>query len=134
MTMSDGSNRPAPALRAGFTIVEILVAMIILTFGVLSLASTTIYVVRATKYGDITTERSAALQSVIEQLRSVDYDSIGNGTDSVGNFTMTWSSTSESRSKLVTIISTGPGLKAAGGGPPLIRPSVVDTFEYRIMR
>ena len=109
-------------------------AMLILTFGVLGLASTTIYVVRATKYADITTERSAALQSVIERLRASDFDSIGNGSDSVGSFSLTWTTTTASRSKLVQIISVGPGLQSNSSGPPSIRPSVTDTFAYRIMR
>lgn len=120
--------------RAGFTIVEIVVAMVILTVGVLGLAGTTMYVVRATTYGDLTTERSAALQSVVERLRSVEYDSVLASSDSIGSFAVSWTVQTASRSKLVRIITTGPGLKTSASGPPLIRPSVADTFEYRIMR
>lgn len=134
MTTPRTETSRSSSSRAGFTIVEVVVAMIILTVGVLGLAGTTMYVVRATTYGDITTERSAALQSVVERLRSLDYDSVNASSDSIGGFTVSWTVQTATRSKLVRIITTGPGLKTSGSGPPLIRPSVADTFEYRIMR
>ncbi len=134
MNPTAGRENMSTSHRGGFTIVEVVVAMIILTVGVLGLAGTTMYVVRATTYGDITTERSAALQSVVERLRSVDYDSVVASSDSIGQFAVSWTVTMASRSKLVRIITTGPGLKTSVSGPPLIRPTVADTFDYRIMR
>lgn len=68
-----GRDRAAES-RAGFTLVEVMVAIIVLTIGVLGLAGTTMYLVRQTTLSELTTERSAALQSVIEELRATPYD------------------------------------------------------------
>lgn len=119
--------------RAGFTLVEVMVALVILATGILGLAATTMYVVRQTTFGELTTERAAAMQSVLEQLRAMDYDSVDSGSDSVGAFTVNWTTTNSSRSKLVTIVTVGPGLRSNGGAPAL-SPAVADTFIYRIIQ
>ena len=118
--------------RGGFSLVEVMIALVILTIGVLGLAATTMYVVRQTTLAEITTERSAAVQSVIEELRATDYDLLVSGSDSVGLFAVSWTVTAGNRTKLVEIITTGPGLTSASG-VPAIGASVSDTFEYRIM-
>jgi len=119
--------------RAGFTLVEIMVALIVLTIGVLGLAATTMFTIRQTTLSELTTKRAAALQTVIEELRSVDYDSVRSGSDSVGSFKVSWSVTDGSRSKAVEFVTLGPGLRATGGQPG-IGPSVADTFVYRIIQ
>jgi len=124
-----------PDRRNGFTLVEIIVAMIILTVGVLGLASTTVYVVRQTTMAELSTERTAALQTVVERLRASDYDALASGSDSVGVFEVTWSVSTGNRSKLLTVVTLGPGM-ASGGGTGMPHPSgeVADTFAYRIMQ
>lgn len=72
---------PRSDRRAGFTIVEVLVAIEILAVGLLGMAGTTMLMVRQTTLADVT---------------------------------------------------TGPGL-ASEGGPLAMRPSVSDTFEYRLI-
>jgi prepilin-type N-terminal cleavage/methylation domain-containing protein len=129
---NDGPGVPARDGRQGFSLVEVMVALVILTFGVLGLAATTMHAVRQTTLSEMTTERAAALQSVVEQLRATDYDLLAAGSDSVGLFDMSWTVTNGNRTKLVTIISTGPGLSTASG-VPVVGASVADTFEYRIM-
>lgn len=118
--------------RAGFTLVEVMVALVILAVGILGLAATTMYAIRQTTFGELTTERAAALQTVIEELRAVDYDSVRSGSDSVGNFSVSWTVTRGSRSKAVEIVTLGPGLRSSGGAPGL-GPAVADTFVYRII-
>lgn len=112
-----------------------MVAMIILTVGVLGLASTTVYVVRQTTMADLATERSAAVQTVVERLRASDYDGLTSGSDSVGRFEVEWRVTTGTRSKLVTVVTVGPGMASGGGtGMPGPSGSVADTFAYRIMQ
>jgi prepilin-type N-terminal cleavage/methylation domain-containing protein len=118
--------------RGGFSLVEVMVALIILTVGVLGLAATTMYVVRQTTLSEMTTERSASLQSVIERLRATPYDSLESGSDEIGQYKLEWTVETGNRTKLITIISVGPGLTSASG-VPAIGASVTDTFEYRIM-
>lgn len=126
------TSRMRAAQAGGFTIVEIVVALILLTVGVLGLAGTTIWVVRQTTLGEVTTERTVALQSVIERLRALPYDSVADGSTTEGQFDVAWTVTSESRSKAIQLITTGPGLASGSSGPPQLKQSVADTFEYRV--
>lgn len=118
--------------RGGFSLVEVIVALIILTVGVLGMAATTMLVVRQTTLSEMTTERSAALQTVIERLRSEDYETLSSGADTVGRFDVNWSVTTGVRTKQVEIVTVGPGLTSASGVPTLAS-AVADTFEYRVM-
>jgi prepilin-type N-terminal cleavage/methylation domain-containing protein len=132
--MRHPADSPATASgRGGFTLVEVVVALIILTVGVLGLAGTTVWVVRQSTLAELSTERAAAVQTVVEQLRASDYATLAAGSDSVGRFDLSWSVTNGSRSKLVTVVSVGPGL-SSGSGMPSLTGSVADTFAYRIMQ
>jgi len=121
--------------RAGFSMVEVIIAMIILTVGVLGLAGTTAFIVRQVTLSDLMTERAAAFQTVVDRLQSLPYDSVGSGSDSIGIFEATWTSVaSGGQNKIVTIITTGPGMTSIAGGAPFNAPQVVDTFRFRILR
>lgn len=124
-----GSRNP----RAGFTMVEVMVALVILAVGVLGLAGTTALVVRQVTMADVATERAAALQSVVERLRAADFDSVGTGADTVGLFTAKWTTDDLGRSKLVHIVTVGPGLQSGTGNLPHLADAVADTFVYRII-
>jgi prepilin-type N-terminal cleavage/methylation domain-containing protein len=119
--------------RGGFTLIEVMVALIILTVGVLGLAGTTVWVVRQSTLAELTTERAAAVQAVVEQLRASDYTTLVDGSDSVGRFDVSWTVASANRSKLVTVVTVGPGLWG-GNGMPSLAASVADTSAYRIMQ
>ena len=120
--------------EAGFTVIEIIVAMVILTFGVLGLAGTTAYVVRQIALSDLMTERTVAFQTVVDRLQSLPYDSVTSGTDSIGIYAVTWSSTDNgSQNKTVEIVTQGPGMSTATGAP-FNDPAVIDTFTFRILR
>ena len=123
---------PSRAAQGGFTLVEVLVALIILTVGVLGLAGTTALAVRQVTFADVSAERAAALQSALEQLRRLPYDSVAAGHDSIGQFRVQWAVTAEQRSKRILVVTLGPGLSGGGGMPGLSR-NVADTFEYRIL-
>ena len=124
-------STPDPS-RAGFSLVEVMIALVIFTIGVLGLAATTMFVVRQTTLAEVSTERAAAVQSVIEELRATDFDLLAAGSDSVGRFQVSWTITGANRTKLAEIITTGPGLTSASGVPAM-GPAVTDTFRYRIM-
>ena len=123
-------DRAAPrcSRRAGFTMVEVIIAVVVLAVGVLGMAGTTAYIVRQITLADVMTERAVALQTVVEQLQSVPFANVGSGKDTVGIFTISWTSLSESAtSRLVTVVTVGPGL--AGTGFPMLAPNVADTFQ-----
>ena len=131
--MSRRPPRKVSARRGGFTIVEVIVAVIVLAIGVVSMASTTIYVIRQVTLADLTTKRSFALQQTLESLRATGYDNLAAGSDSVGVFQVDWTVSVDSRSTEVTVITTGPGLTSVEGYP-MLAGGVADTFTYRVIR
>ena len=121
--------------RAGFTMVEVIIAIIILAFGLLGMAGTTALVVRQMTLADVTTERSVALQSTLERLRALPFDSVAAGADSIGIFGVRWLVTTPSNQwKIVEVITSGPGMSRGSEGFPMMVNNVSDTFTYRIIR
>lgn len=133
----DRREHPSPGAvspeRGGFSFVELMVAILILAVGLVGMAGTMALTVRQITLGDLTTERAAAVQSAIEQIRAIDFSDLGSGTDSVGSYHVEWVTTeSEAQSKVVKILTTGPGLTSAPGFP-MLQDVVVDTFTYRVL-
>lgn len=126
----------ASMARSGFTFVEVVIAVIVLAVGVLGLAGTTAYIIRQVTLSDVTSRRAAALQDVLERVRAADYTTLASGSASVPPFTTTWTVADDgSRSKVVTVIRNGPGLHSTVANPfPMLRPDVIDTFTYRVIR
>lgn len=122
-----------PGNQAGFTIVEVIIAVVILAVGLLGMAGTTILVVQQTALSDMATDRSAALQTTIERLQALPYDNVVTGEDSVGAYAVAWRVGTGNRWKPVEIVTTGPG-SGPGEGFPVLSGSVSDTFSYRIIR
>jgi len=114
--------------------VEIIIAIVILAFGLMGMAGATALFVRQTTLAAVTTKRSAALQTTLERLRALPFDSVSTGSDSVGLFSVQWTVTTfENQWKVVDLITTGPGM-ARSSGFPMLTASVPDTFTYRIIR
>jgi len=124
----------ASARKSGFTVIEIIVAMVILTIGVLGLAGTTAYIVRQISLSDLMTERAVAFQTIVDRLQSLPYDNVTSGTDQIGAYAVKWESTPNgSQNKTVMIITQGPGMSTASGAP-FNDPAAIDTFTFRILR
>jgi len=133
MRRPDGAVRSG-APEAGFTMIEVIIAILILAVGILGLAGTTALSVRQVNMSDIATERSVALQTTVERIRAMDFASVSTGTDSVGGYDVSWKTLPSGSTKLVQIVWVGPGLKSVSGGLPILAPEVADTFAYRIIR
>ena len=113
--------------------IEVIVAIVILAFGVLGMAGTTAFLVRQTTLADLMTERAAAFQTVVDRLQSLPYDQVTSGTDSVGVFATSWTSVDDGpQNKIVTVVTVGPGM--SGGAAPTNSPQVADTFRFRVLR
>jgi len=74
----------------GFTIVEILVAVMILSVGLMGLVTTAGLVTRMIGQGHRFTEASALANERIEVLRSQGCPAAGSGTETRGAYTVTW--------------------------------------------
>lgn len=134
MRTTPRTDAVAQRARGGFSLIEVIVALIVLTMGVLGMAATTGFVVRQTTAADMRTNRTAALQTVLERLRATPWTSIGPGSDAVGHFDVTWSSVSDGITKEVTVVTVGPGITTVEGAGPRFSDQVADTFVYRIIR
>lgn len=118
--------------RGGFTMVEVIIAIVILAIGILGLAGSTGYLVRTVTLGDLMTERSVASQSVIDRLQSLPYDNVTTGSDSVGIYAVSWEAVDDGpQSKILSVVTLGPGLVS---GSMIQSASVADTFVFRILR
>ena len=123
------------ATRSGFSLVEVVCAVLIMSVGLLGMAATTTVLVHQTNISELKTQRALAMQQGIERVRALAYDSLSSGSDSSGVFEVSWSTTAESDLvKTVQIVTAGPGLVSRSGAPPAIQHNVPDTLNYRVVR
>jgi prepilin-type N-terminal cleavage/methylation domain-containing protein len=122
----------SPPDRSGFTIVELLVAVVILTVGLLAFAGTTMFLIRQVTVAHLTTARTMAVQSVVETLRATPYDMVTAGSEEVGDYSVTWEATVDGSTRAVQIISVGPGTAFGRSGG--LSAEAADTFNYRILQ
>lgn len=118
----------------GFSLVEVVVAMMVLTVGMLAMAASTGYVSAEIRNSSFKTQRAFARNQAIEQLRSIPFDSVATRSTALpyGRFNMTWTSTSVNANlKTLQVIASGPGYIRARQGT---RSTVVDTVLINIVR
>lgn len=122
--------------RSGLTLIEVLVATVVLSVGVLGMAAGTGWMIRSAGLTRIETNRAVTLQDGIETVRNISFASIASGSMTEGSYNVSWSVLSQSPNwKLVRFILVGPGRVPGSAGPnAAISPTVADTLEYRINR
>ena len=103
--------------RQGFTILEVLVALVILTFGVLGTMTVAARVTQMVAQGHRFTEISTIASQRLEMLRSQSCASWSSGSTVQGGFVVSWvvdsASTANLRSVRVTVVSrTARGMRA----------------------
>ena len=123
-------NRTA---TGGFTIVEVLIAIVILAVGMLALATTSIFATTQVKVADLKTEQSLAVAQTIEMLRAAPFDSIRTRSEATrldtGTYDVWYNVTSDTRYlKTVTLFTRGPSYRSGLGWVPL----ALDTFSVQI--
>lgn len=121
--------------RDGFTLVEVVIALVILAVGLLALASTSIFSTTQIRVADLKTEESLAVQQVAERLQALPFDSVktvakGSG-QTVGAYQLWWSvSNTGTNLRDVRIYTQGLGYKNGKGWSPTVQ----DTFAIQIAR
>lgn len=118
--------------RGGFTLVEVVVALVLLTAGLLALAGGTGHTLTQMSLANARTARVAAVENAAEQVRATDYASLsstcGGGSLVTGRYTVNCRVTQVGNDlTAVYLISDGPGLRNGR-----IQGSVVDTFVIRV--
>jgi len=96
--------------QRGFTIVEVIIAIIILSVGLLALASSAAVATRMIAQGQRYSEASAMASERFELLRSVPCDSLANGSATADQFTVAWrvTATASGRAMLADVAVTSP--------------------------
>jgi type IV pilus assembly protein PilV len=96
--------------RAGFTILEVLVAMMILTVGILGLVTTAALVTRMIGQGQRYSEASTLAAQRIERMRSRSCTTLANGGATQGAYTISWTvdAVSQPNSRVVTVVVVSP--------------------------
>ncbi len=95
------ANRRA-SNRRGFTLVELVVAVMFLTFGLLALARTSAVLARQMQGGSLQALAAGAAQARFERMRSVSCAQIVNGTATARGVTEVWVRTDTLRAVIVT--------------------------------
>jgi prepilin-type N-terminal cleavage/methylation domain-containing protein len=122
--------------RDGFSLIEVIVAMVILSVGILAMGSSIGYVLTQVRAAEVRTDRMTAVHQVAEQLRTVPWDALENACSgqqfSADKYTIECTVTRPMGAvnlKRVELVSTGPGLEAGR-----MVPAVVDTMTIGIAR
>lgn len=76
------SARPR-ARDAGFTLMEVMVALVVLLFGVITMASLSAVVVQSNRGSTNRTRADEALYQKVEQFQSMPYQAVASGSDAV---------------------------------------------------
>ncbi len=76
--------------ESGFTLLEVIIAISILTIGMLAVASMQAAALRGDSFAYSRTEASTWAQDKMEDLMADPYTTAGNGTEPHGNFDINW--------------------------------------------
>jgi type IV pilus assembly protein PilV len=104
--------------RDGFSMVEVLMALFVLSVGILAIAATTGHVFTRLHDAGRRTERAFAIQQAVERVRAIPFSQVGTsmGTSVVGDFTVTTElTTATTQVARVRVVTIGPGFRAGVG-------------------
>jgi prepilin-type N-terminal cleavage/methylation domain-containing protein len=126
------NKRQLHTRQDGFSLVEVLIATMVLTVGLLAMAASTAYVATHLKSTTYTTQRTQAKERIVEELRATTYANVATTTTArtVGRFSMTWNVSTAGLAKRVNLYTSGPAYRGGSKGQ---RTTVVDTMSFSIL-
>lgn len=126
------NSNPEIKDKNGFSLVEVMVATMVLTIGLLAMAASTGYISAQLRSTTFDTRRNAAKMQVVEQLRATQYTSLPTATttQTIGDFTVSYSTTFSTNFATVNITTTGPAYRQRAGS----MSSVSDQMSITILR
>jgi len=91
--------------RKGFSLIEVMIAVVLLAVGMLAFAGIQIIAVRNMTYSKDYGKANTYAQQKIEEIKAMDWTSVTNGTDTLeGNrYTRTWAVTTQGDMKTVGV-------------------------------
>jgi Tfp pilus assembly protein PilV len=104
----------------GFSLLEVVVAMLVLTIGMFAMAATSGYMSIQVRVADLQTERAAAVQEAVEQIRGTRFADIESRTEAhaleIGAYQVWWDVERDGFSLLhLNVHSSGPGYVTGQG-------------------
>ena len=104
-------QKAGPSIRDnGFTLLEVLLAITILSFGLLAVASMQVAALKGNTHARGVTEGSAVVVDRLEKLMALSYDSIVDGSTTVDNkYNLTWTvqaDTPKTHTKTIVVTAT----------------------------
>ncbi len=121
--------------RSGFSLIELLVAMVILTVGLLGMAGGTGWMIRSVDVARIQTARAAAFQEAVERVRATPFAALAGGEEEFAGYRISWTVASPTRhSRRIDFVVVGPGRDDLSGGMPRISNESVQIFSYWMFR
>jgi type IV pilus assembly protein PilV len=78
---------------SGFTLIEVLISIVILSVGLLGVAFMQVTGTKGNTVGREISQGSFLAQKKMESLIQQGYDSVGNGTETTGEYTIAWNAT-----------------------------------------
>ena len=94
-------RRPGP--DGGFTLTEVMIALLVLVLGIASAVAFLAAITRASVITERTTTASGLAQAKIEELLTVKYSDLAGGSDTTADFQRTWTVTGDGHSKTATV-------------------------------
>lgn len=122
--------------KNGFSLVEVMVATMVITVGLLAMAASTGYVSAQLRSTTFDTRRTAATQQVVERLRASTYTSLPTAASplstTIGDYTLTAVADTFVMSNVaqVRVITAGPAYRQGMGSVT----QVTDTIVFIIPR
>ncbi len=105
--------RDARVRSKGFTLIEILVALVLFAVGAVVFAQMQVLSVKGSSFGKDALTAITLAQQNLEQLKSTPFDAIAGGTETSGAMNVTWtvavSGTAPSRSKTILLTVSWAG-------------------------
>lgn len=110
--------------KSGFTLVEAMVALFILTIALASAFALMTWMIRANAFSSRMTSAVTLAQDCIEDLLDRRYSEINDGNDAVGIYQRTWTVTADSARKTIVITVRWPNPQ--GGQHQVQTRTIVD--------
>jgi len=121
--------------RRGVSLIELLVAVLVLSVGILGMAAGTGFILRMVEISRLDTQRAIALQGAIERVKTVPLSDLRAGSATQGAFTTTWTIVDGGASfATVVFVLSGPGRSGSSSVNASIAPNAVDTLVYTRIR
>lgn len=121
---------------SGFSLVEVIIAMLILSVAILALGASTGHVMAQIQASELRTERMGTIRQAAETLRGTAFGSLENACSTAGstfgsdNYSVSCTVQQPSEDlKLVTLVTVGPGFQSGR-----FNTTVADTFAISIAK